>query len=186
MIAKSSHLCGRTLISHETGGKLGRIKDVGFNFSENRVAGFCCGMMGGGNEYWLPLGAVSAIGPDAVIIKQGVFQVGQSMDRFPTLNHLQNRPIMTEDGRRCSGRVEGVTFDTETGQIRGYEVSEGMFSRLFKYNFSYIPAEQLSVRDECIFIQPAAFERMHRRTPKARRHEKEREVFGSYGETHVG
>jgi uncharacterized protein YrrD len=132
---RATELAGRAVIDIDAAEKVGTIDKMILNPDGRCVAGFV--VVRGGSRFpgskasvLIPSGAVHAIGPDAVTIKQSAV-VGTDIGRleaFPRGSDVIGRKVVSEDGRFL-GKISDVLIDRIDGRIVGYLLSEHTPSR---------------------------------------------------------
>jgi uncharacterized protein YrrD len=118
---------GRTVISIETGNRLGSISDVLLDDGTLRVVGF---VVGGGllsQEQVLPFGEVKALAGDTVLAMPGATLVGAREWREQgaatvRISALAGRPLITAAGQRL-GAVTDLLVDEQTAVVDALEVA---------------------------------------------------------------
>lgn len=96
----------------------------------------------------VPVAAVHRFGPDAVMVQDAdvileaddIPEIKEILDREST---LVDRRVLTAEGEDL-GAINDMYFDEATGQIRGFEVSEGTLGDVMR-GTSYLPLEKLKV-----------------------------------------
>jgi uncharacterized protein YrrD len=128
-LVRATELVGRPVVTLDRAEAVAEIKDVVFDAEQSDVLGFTLrgrGFLGTPNRGHLPLGAVRAIGRDAVMIETEAAIVereaaleGASSDRRDVIGD----EVLTDAGRRI-GQVVDVILDTDGDRtdVVGYEV----------------------------------------------------------------
>ncbi|PSN19324.1 hypothetical protein C7271_07910 [filamentous cyanobacterium CCP5] len=162
---KGRKIIGKPIVAYATGEKVAQVKDLIFDYHQNRVLGLLVV-----EESWLRKGqavatdAIRSIGPDSVIIttKEAVMDLAEQpalmavMEDDQALIHAQ---IMTTDGQHL-GTILDLYFDDQTWEVKGYEASGGPFADLYSGR-SFIPAPQtIEIGKDYAFVEPEVAEKM--------------------------
>jgi sporulation protein YlmC with PRC-barrel domain len=126
---RATDLRGRAVVDIDAAEKLGNIDKVILDPDTRRVAGFVLSrgssFLNKGSDVVLPAGAVHAVGPDAVTVRQAT-AIGTDVSAFDTLprvSDLVRRKVVSETGRLL-GHVADVLVDEADGRIIGYALTE--------------------------------------------------------------
>ena len=123
-----SEIIGKTVVSAETGDRLGSISDA--LLDENRIVAL---VLGGGllaKEHVLPFRDVQKLGGDTVLARTGTGMMGPREWRKAEAgasarsSALRGKPVVTTAGRRV-GHVNDLLVDDETGAFEELEISSG-------------------------------------------------------------
>lgn len=157
---KGTDLIGKAIIAYDTGRRIARVQDLIFDQGDNQLLGFLVDESGlFRSARVLPLGAVKAIGPNAIVVADNsaiasakdVPKIDQVLERNLVLRGTR---VLTTDGRYL-GSVMDLYFDEQTGKIEGYEASGGLFADAYSGR-SFIPAPyDVKIGEEITFVPPA-------------------------------
>lgn len=127
-ICRASDLADRPVVTLDTAAEAGRIADLVVDPGNGDVVGFTLrkqGLLGLGDGGGLPLAAVRAVGPDAVMITASTGIVGgdQMPQGLTCGRDLKGDTVVTQEGTE-SGRVTDVIvrIDRAKVDVIGYEV----------------------------------------------------------------
>jgi uncharacterized protein YrrD len=162
---KVSDLVGRTVVSSETGDRLGRVADVLLEPHSDRALGL---VIGGGlfeGEHVLPIGDVQTLGTDAVVARsaQGVLDAKQWRERridAARSSALKHRRVLTTGGRML-GEIDDVLLD-DTGVVEAFEISRPAFGGLVRQRSRLPQDSQVTIGDDAVLVSDAAADAMER------------------------
>lgn len=123
-------LIGLPVIAAETGEKLGEVDDVVFDPSVGEVIGYLLEAAGrGGRRRLVPRGAVSSVGPGAVMVSGGRDAIrtvkAAEVRRLQGLaGRILGKRVLTGEGDDL-GTVDDMVFDPQAGLVTGYQLSGG-------------------------------------------------------------
>lgn len=126
---KVSDLINLPVINLTTGEQLSKVEDVILNADNDVLHGFLC------EGKLLPLKYVKNLGKDALMVEvEGLESILETIKAHvnPPLflpKYLLGTPIVTQKGE-CIGTVGDILIEQETGDILGYEVSDGLLKDL--------------------------------------------------------
>lgn len=179
---KGNFLIGKPIVRQETREPLGKSIQDSIVVSANRVGsrrncdcivGFWVrGEEPGDETSILPLGAVTAICKDAIVVDADGWLVLSKSSKFQSYRGSRDlaidRQILTLDGQDL-GWVSDIYFDPETGEIEGYETLGGKFANP-DTGKSFVPASRIiEISDRAIRVSQEIIERMQERELNARR-----------------
>lgn len=157
---KGTDLIDKAIIAYDTGRRIARVQDLVFDQGDNQLIGFLVNESGlFRSAKVIPLGAVKAIGLNAIIVADDraivsateVPQIHKVLERDLVLKGTR---VLTTDGRYL-GSVVDLYFDDRTGKIEGYEASGGLFADAYSGR-SFIPAPyDVKIGEEITFVPPA-------------------------------
>ncbi len=162
MLVKGSTLKGMKVIAKQVGKEINSIDDVLYNRDTGVVDALLIssGGMFKASSQVLKLRDVDSIGSDAIMIDSDniIREVSaDSIKNFKAKDILLGKKIVTEEGSQL-GSVTDFFFDSESGQIQKYEVSEGVLNDL-KGGRKEIDAAGISrVGDDTILVSPSVKE----------------------------
>ena len=129
-----SEYLGKSIVSADTGEKIGTVSDVLVDAQAGQIVGV---VVGGGllaSEHVLPYSEVQVMGGDAVVAKSGQHIVGarewhETGSVAARSSTYKNKRVLTVGGREL-GAVRDVCVNDQTGAVEGYDVAGSAFSRL--------------------------------------------------------
>lgn len=129
MLRKANELLGLPIVTRDGGEKIGELVDVVLD----RDAGQALGLLVDEAGWFKDAHAVSwtsvlVIGPDVIIVdsKQSVQKASEIPEMKEVLDRgyvLHGVRVQTTDGHDL-GRLEAVVFDTQSGKVDGFELSD--------------------------------------------------------------
>jgi uncharacterized protein YrrD len=143
-VRKGKDFIGKTIVAYDSGKKIGNIRDLIFDQSDNSLLGFLIEEGGWfSDSKVLPLSQVRAISP-----ARDYPNIQKILEHNNILNGTR---IMTTDGRDL-GKLVDFYFDEYTGAIEGYETSGGLFADAYSGR-SFVPAFQtLKIGKDVAFV----------------------------------
>lgn len=138
-----SEMIGKTVVSVESGEKLGTISDALLEPGEVRLMGLVLGHGMLGKEHVLPLDDVQTVGRDTVLARTHEHLIdprdwkAREIDTTRT-STLRGRPVVSGAGERL-GQVTDLLVDEHTGTFGGLEVETRSFGGL-RHHRSIIPS----------------------------------------------
>ena len=162
---KVSDLVGRTVVSSETGDRLGRVADVLLQAHSDRALGLVIGGGVFGGEHVLPIGDVQTFGGDAVVARsaRGVLDAKQWHARgidAARSSALRHRRVLTTGGRML-GEIDDVLLD-DSGVVKAFDVSRPGFGGLVHHHSRLPQGSQVTIGDDAVLVSEAAAEAMER------------------------
>lgn len=138
-----SEMIGKTVVSVESGEKLGTISDALLEPGEVRLMGLVVGQGMLGKEHVLPLEDVQTVGRDTVLARTHEHLIDprdwKARDIQATrTSTLRGRPVVSGAGDRL-GQVTDLLVDEQTGAFGGLEVETRSLGGL-RHHRSVIPA----------------------------------------------
>lgn len=109
------------VIDLENGEILGYVQEL--NIRENRQVTGLSIISPGREQLYLPLSAVTEIGPDAVMTKGGVVKHDE-IDKNKRWSAYTGSLVLTAAGQTL-GTVEDIVIEENNGHVIGYELSDG-------------------------------------------------------------
>lgn len=147
------------IISADTGEYFGEVEDVLLDIDKYIIYGVIA-KNNENKEYGFYYEDIINFGNDAVIIKklnELTFETKSLLIGKQSLKGLCSKEIITEFGFNL-GYVSDIYFDKVTGEIKGYQISEGLLHDLL-YGRKIMPIPQHQViHDDRIIIQEKANE----------------------------
>lgn len=125
---------GRPVVTLDNAETVGQVSELLLDFTKEQVRGLRVNMNGlfSGHRD-LAWGDIRAIGQDAVTVANGDALKEDSalpdIANLPDVGDVTGSSVMGEAGNQI-GTVSDVEFDTSSGAITGYVLSEGFLSRL--------------------------------------------------------
>lgn len=138
-----SEMIGKTVVSVDSGEKLGTISDGLLEPVEARLVGLVIGHGMLGREHVLPLEDVQTVGRDTVLAKSNEHLIdprdwkAREVDATRT-STLRGRPVVSGAGERL-GEVSDLLVDERTGAFGGLEVETRSLGGL-RHHRSVIPS----------------------------------------------
>ena len=127
---RATELAGRAVVDIDAAEKLGTIDKIILDPDGRKVAGFVVAKAGSGfpgskSHTLIGAGAVHAIGPDAVTIRQSAVAGSDTthLETLPRGSDVIGRKVVSENGRFL-GKVSDVLIDRADGRIIGYLLTE--------------------------------------------------------------
>lgn len=154
---KLNDLLGLPVLECETGSKIGEVREVILDLDMAAVWGLLVNLSdrSQSNEGIL-FRDVFSIGRDAVTlrIKEAVIDLTTFLETesLRSLQKLVNKTIFTEAGLNLGVLVD-ILFDVTTGEVKGYEVSDGIITD-FIHGRMMMPLPQAQVIGEDKLIVP--------------------------------
>ncbi|HZJ82240.1 MAG TPA: PRC-barrel domain-containing protein [Clostridia bacterium] len=142
-------ILGLPIICESTGKKMGIVLDILFEAQDTKIQG----ILGSGIGYWatdlfVPFDKIKAFGKVAIIVG------GDSVRGIPTRksNHLVGRTIISDDGQEL-GEIRNVIFNSEDGEIEGFEISRGLVDDLLGGR-NILPSNYIPHTDGDVIVIP--------------------------------
>lgn len=133
MLMRASKVLGLPVFTVNDGKKIIRVEDVMYDPFQNRIEALLASKGGWFTESRVILFSdLLGIGEDAALINSAsmikkVTEVSKNLEIIAKNDtYLTSTRIITEDGREL-GRVSDIFFDTSTGRVEEFEVSQGTF-----------------------------------------------------------
>jgi uncharacterized protein YrrD len=145
-VYRLSEMIGKTVVSVESGEKLGTISDALLEPGEVRLMGLVVGHGLLGKEHVLPLEDVQTVGRDTVLARTHEHLMdprdwkSRQVDATRT-SSLRGRPVVSGGGERL-GQVSDLLVDEQTGEFGGLEVERRSFGGL-RHHRSLISADSM-------------------------------------------
>lgn len=131
MTIKSSSIIENKVVTVQKGREIGRVSDVIYDPADNKIAAFMIGSSGlFSNPKLIMFSDIKGIGEDAVLIESGddlktTSEVPKTVAAIAKDGtYLTQRDVLTRSGDEL-GKVSDIYFDTQTGFVSGFEVSQG-------------------------------------------------------------
>lgn len=167
---KTSDITNNTILAVDGETHIGAVHEVIIDVDTNRVLGFLVGRGGwSGGTHVLPWPEVVQINFQHIIVKSTA-SVVLAREVPPMRYNLEQgqQPIgadlVTSDNRRL-GTLTDVFFDSQTGEIMGYEVSDGNQVGAYITWRSFVPSvtQPMKFRDDVLVVPQVAVEQMETR-----------------------
>jgi uncharacterized protein YrrD len=131
-----SEVIGKTVVSADTGEKLGDVADLLVDAEATRIVGLVIGAGMFSSERVLPYEDVTALGRDAVVARSGRNVVGPRdwharAAGAERTSALRNRRVITDHGRQL-GAVKDIVLEDGSGRVDAYDVSGAAFAGLIE------------------------------------------------------
>ncbi|MBP2634156.1 MAG: PRC-barrel domain protein [Firmicutes bacterium] len=154
---KLSNLFGLPVLITGTGTQIGEVKEVFLNLERAAVLGIVlAGVHWFANNQGVILEDVFRLGRDAVMLRTtyAVRELTPAMlpGTVCCLGDLLTKQIYTDTGLHC-GILTDALFDSSTGEIKAYEISEGLIADLL-YGRKIMPLPQAQVVNQDRIIIP--------------------------------
>jgi uncharacterized protein YrrD len=144
-MVKASEVIGRRITARSGGREIGRIRDLGVDSSGREVIGIVVSDAPLIGPRVFPWSAVQAFGPDSVLIDAATSVV--RAEKAPEIKavlaaktHVKGLRLLTTKGKEL-GRIGDFQFDEQTGEVSGYELSDGFLSDIMK-GIPFLPRPQ--------------------------------------------
>ncbi|MBI2953186.1 MAG: PRC-barrel domain-containing protein [Chloroflexi bacterium] len=154
---KGKSVIGRPVLSYDSGKRLGMVREALLEPEQRRVLAFLVdGRDWNGETRAIPFGSVKAVGRDAVIVpnEQAIVHVSEVREIEAALTSrttITGLRMFTEDGRDI-GIIEDVYFDAPTGEVKGFEVSGGLLTRVRRGRLFVPLPSSLRIGEEFVFV----------------------------------
>lgn len=165
-LVRASALAGRPVVTL-AGDDVAQIKDVVYDGSQGRVAGFTLngrGLFAGPLKLVLPWSSVTALGPDAVMIRgadslteRGTLAVSGSGGDARESDVLGDR-VLTESGSDLGRIVDVVVEVGATADVIGYEVEAAPSLRPDERRVLILLPGTIAVSDEAVIVPPESLD----------------------------
>lgn len=165
-LVRASALAGRPVVTL-AGDDVAQIKDVVYDGSQGRVAGFTLngrGLFAGPLKLVLPWSSVTALGSDAVMIRdgdslteRGTIAVSGSGDDARENDVLGDR-VLTESGSDVGRIVDVVVEVGVTADVIGYEVEAAASLRPDERRVLILLPGTIAVSDEAVIVPPESLD----------------------------
>ena len=161
-----SEYVGQSIVSADSGEKVGTVADVLVDARAGRIVGV---IVGGGlltSEHVLPYADVQVMGSDAVVARSRQHIVGarewhKGESEAARSSSFKNKRVITSSGRDL-GAVKDVYVNEQTGIIEAYDVAGPGFTGLVKRHSVLPQSAGVTVgRDALIVSEDAAVEFEH-------------------------
>ena len=139
-----SHIIGKTVVSAETGIRLGSVSDVLLEEGRGRIVGLVLGSGLLAKEHVMPFADVQTLGRDAVLARTDAGIAGprewrKSGVKTTRSSELRGRAVVSAAGERL-GNVSDLMIDERTGAFDGLEVAWGHRLAGLRRRHSVVPA----------------------------------------------
>lgn len=140
-------IVGLPVIETETGKQISQIEDIVLSVDEAKIYGIITSAKDLSSEQGISFMNILSLGRDAVMVRNhSVIQ--ESTDFFEMtaiyyIKELFEKEIVTEEGLRL-GILVDVFFDTSTGEMKSYQLSDSIISDLL-YGRKKMPIPKVQV-----------------------------------------
>lgn len=156
LMRRVSEYLGKSIVSADTGEKIGTVADVLVDPQRGQIVGV---VVGGGllaSEQVLPYSEVQVMGGDAVIAKSGQHVLGarewrETGNDAARSNTYKNKRVITTGGRDL-GAVRDVYVDDQTGVVEGYDVAGPAFTRMVERRSVLPRSADVTVGPDAIIV----------------------------------
>jgi uncharacterized protein YrrD len=161
MRVSGSQVIGLRVVTKNTGEEIDTVKDVLYSSHHHQIVGLLIkadGLFGQGQVILTE--DIESIGPDAVIIKSKEALVPSDKLPEPVTNiiksdhYLSQTRIMSEDGEDL-GEVSDLHFDSQTGQVIDFTVSQGTIKNMESGQKTIKPAHIITVGKDATIVKTA-------------------------------
>jgi uncharacterized protein YrrD len=136
MNIKGKDLLGKKIIAIATGTEIGNVEDIIYDPLKNQIRGILVDKGGWFSEAQIILMTeVKSIGPDALMVENetAIKKASDIQGRVSNIaeegHYLTKTRIITEEGKEL-GTVSDLIFDSETGDVAEFEISEGVLKNM--------------------------------------------------------
>jgi uncharacterized protein YrrD len=163
-VHRISEIIGKTVVSAESGDRLGSVSDALVEEGHGRVVGLVLGSGVFVKEHVMPFHNVQALGGDAVLARTDAGIVApaawrKSGVRATRSSDLRGRAVVTASGERI-GHVSDLLVDEQTGAFGGLEVSWGHRLVGMRSRHSVVRAsEQIRIGPHVVVVPNDALEK---------------------------
>lgn len=155
-----SEMIGKTVVSTESGEKLGTISDALVDPSGVRLMGLVVGHGVLGKEQVLPLEDVQTVGRDTVLAKSDQHMMDPrewhtTQTDATRTSKIQGRPVVTGAGQRI-GHVKDLLVEEGTGRFGGLEVERSSMGGLRHHRSVISPPASPRIGPDAIVVPEEA------------------------------
>jgi uncharacterized protein YrrD len=153
---------GRSVVTLDNAETAGQVSDLLLDLANQRVLGFRINMSGmfSGHKN-LALSDIRSIGQDAVTVANAEVlkddKDSTNIAKLPDVGDVAGSKVMGDAGNQV-GTVSDIDFDTNSGQISGYVLSEGFLTRLQGIIHLVPAADVKSIGSKMIVVSDAVAE----------------------------
>lgn len=152
---KVSELVGKSIVSADTGERIGKVSDVLVDPQSQHVLGLV--VAGGvlGAEHVLPYTDVQTLGTDAVVARSGSGVVGrkewhqQAIETIRT-STLQHKRVLTTSGRAL-GNIRDVLLD-DAGGVEAFEIAGSTLGGLLRRRSTLPQAHGVTIGADAVLV----------------------------------
>ncbi len=141
-------IVGLPLLETETGTQFGQIKDIVLNIEDAKVYGIV--LDEGKNaltEKGIAFNDLLGLGHDAIMVRNhSVIQHCACIFEITSIYYIKDlfeKEVVTEDGQQL-GRLVDVFFDTSTGEMKWYQLSDSLVTDLL-YGRKMMPLPKIQI-----------------------------------------
>jgi len=147
---------GLPILERESGSQIGELAEVALHFEQATIAGILVTKCAGSDAQGLAFEDLLSIGRDAVMVRDGVelkpVAVLWPASQVYYFGDLRDKQVYTECGLYL-GTLVDIACDERTGEIKFYEISDGIISDLL-YGRRTMPLPRVQVISEERLIVP--------------------------------
>jgi uncharacterized protein YrrD len=141
-------IVGLPVIETETGKQISQIEDIVLNIDEAKIYGIITNSAKDlSSEQGISFMNILSLGRDAVMVRNhSVIQEATAFFEVTTIYYIKElfeKEIVTEEGLRL-GILVDVFFDTSTGEMKSYQISDSIISDLL-YGRKKMPIPKIQV-----------------------------------------
>jgi len=123
-LRKGREIIGLPVISLAAGKEIGVVDDILWSHPDLKI---CCLVVG---DHFLSFSDISGVGSDAVTVSgEDVLKDGWEHSELRSVNQTGGELVLTRQGENL-GTLKDVIFDSDNGQLLGYELSAGVVGDL--------------------------------------------------------
>lgn len=153
---KLQDILGLPVLERESGMQIGEVTEAILQIERASVVGVVVANHGGPDNLGLAFADLLSIGRDAIMVHDGIKPQALTSLSMATnicyLHDLCQKPVFTETGLLL-GTLVDLTCDCDTGEIKFYEISDGIITDLL-YGRRLMPLPQAQVVNEDRLIVP--------------------------------
>jgi uncharacterized protein YrrD len=155
---KASDVIGRQITARGGGQVIGKVRDLVIDQAGRVVIGIVLSDAMFSGSRVAPWKAVQAFGPDSVVIDVAgsvvkavaAPEIKAVLDKKTRIKGLR---LVTTQGKEL-GKIVDIDFDETTGDVRGYELSGGLFSDAFSGTPVVPTPDSLELGKDVAFVAP--------------------------------
>lgn len=159
-----TQMIGLPVLSLDEGKQIGEVQDLVVDISRAAIRGLLVSDEAWFSEYRIILFVdVFRTGPDAIMLRDASCLQPSTLfelEGYLRVQDLTDKPIYTETGLYL-GRLSDIFFQPLTGELTGYELSDGILSD-FLYGRKAMPLPQAQmIHDERLLVPEAMSQLLH-------------------------
>lgn len=155
-----SEMIGKTVVSTESGEKLGTVSDALVDLSGVRLMGLVVGHGMLGREQVLPVEDVQTVGRDTILAKSNQHMMDPrdwrtTQAESTRTSQLHGRPVVTGAGQRL-GQVKDLLVEEGTGKFAGLEVGRRSMGGLRRHRSVISPPATPRIGPDAVVVPEEA------------------------------